>query len=174
VNVIGEGFRTFETVSAIDFGNRGTIGGRTINTDGQGNFRAEAIVVPGLDPGIHAVRVTVGDADDPNRVTSSTSFEVLEEGFAGAITSDAEEVFGGVTTLERAWLFNNTSKEWQFFDTRDEFTDVNSLLQVPSGAPVWMLVTEDTEVEINAQPFNLTCVNPGTPEEDCWNLIVFP
>jgi hypothetical protein len=174
VNVIGEGFRTFETVSAIDFGNRGTIGGRTINTDGQGNFRAEGIIVPGLDPGIHAVRITVGDEDDPNRVTSSTSFEVLEEGFAGAITSDAEEVFGGVTTLERAWLFNNTSKEWQFFDTRDEFTDVNSLLQVPSGAPVWMLVTEDTEVEINAQPFNLTCVNPGTPEEDCWNLIVFP
>jgi hypothetical protein len=24
------------------------------------------------------------------------------------------------------------------------------------------------------EPFDLTCVNPGTPEEDCWNLIVFP
>ena len=174
VNVIGEGFRTFETVSAIDFGNRGTIGGRTINTDGQGNFRAEGIVVPGLDPGIHAVRITVGDEDDPNRVTSSTSFEVLAESFAGAITSDSEEVFGDVPTLERAWLFDNTSKEWQFFDSREEFTDVNSLLQVPSSAPVWMLVTENTQVELNGQPFNLTCVNPGTPEEDCWNLIVFP
>ena len=29
-------------------------------------------------------------------------------------------------------------------------------------------------VVLGNQLFDLTCVNAGTPEEDCWNLIVFP
>jgi hypothetical protein len=172
VTVTGEGFRTFDTVESIEFGGRGSLGGRTVNTDGQGNFTVDDLVIPGLDPGVHAVIVTVGTGAD--ETTASTSFEVLEEGFAGALTTDSEEVFGGISTLERAWLFDNTDKEWEFFDTRDEFTDINSLLEVPSGAPIWLLVTEDTDVELNSQPFNLTCVNPDTPDADCWNLIVFP
>jgi hypothetical protein len=55
VTVTGDGFRTFDTVEKIEIGGRGTLGGRTVNTDAAGAFSVSDLVVPGLDPGIHAV-----------------------------------------------------------------------------------------------------------------------
>ena len=66
----------------IEFGGLGTLGGRTVNTDGNGDFLIEDLLVPGLDPGIHAVKVEVSTGS--NRTTSSTSFEILESGLIGA------------------------------------------------------------------------------------------
>ena len=50
VTVRGEGFRTFETVTTVEFGGRGTLGGRTVNTDANGNFEILDVVVPALTP----------------------------------------------------------------------------------------------------------------------------
>ena len=177
VTISGEGFRTFETVSEIEFGGRGTLGGRTVNTDGQGNFTIDDLVVPGLDPGVHAVIVRVG-TNVQNRVTSSTSFEVLEaSGVGGARTTPIEDALAPLfeaETLDRAFFFNNATKEWLFYINDPAFESANDLDDIPSGLPLWIRVTEDTTVELNNVEVTLSCINPGTPEEDCWNQIVFP
>jgi hypothetical protein len=178
VTVSGEGFRTFTAVDDIKFGNLSALGNRTVNTDANGNFSVDGLVVPGLDVGIHAVRVDVGTSSDPNRVTATTSYEVLEaSGIGGASTTPIEDalkpLFDG-ETLDRVFFFNNDTKQWSFFINDDAFLSANDLEEIASGLPVWIKVTEDTSVELNNQTFDLTCVNPGTPEEDCWNLIVFP
>ena len=176
VTVSGEGFRTFETVQKIEFGDLGVLGGRTVNTDGNGNFSVDDILVPGEDPGVHALKIEVGTGT--NRTTSSTSFEILEgSGIAGAATTaiaDALEPLFTGDTLDRAFFFNNVVKEWDFFINDADFLSANTLDDVASGQPLWIKVTGNTSVELGSQPFDLTCVNPGTPEEDCWNLIVFP
>ncbi|MFQ6026024.1 MAG: choice-of-anchor Q domain-containing protein [Dehalococcoidia bacterium] len=60
ITVAGAGFRDFALVEEITIAGLGVLGGRTINTDQHGVFLAEGIIVPGLDPGTHAVEVTVG------------------------------------------------------------------------------------------------------------------
>jgi len=76
--------------------------------------------------------------------------------------------------LDRAFFFNNVTKDWNFYINDAAFSDANDLDEVSSGQPIWIKVTGDTSVELNGSTTDLTCVNPGTAEEDCWNLIVFP
>ena len=59
----------------MEIGGLDVLGGSTVNTDVNGNFTISGVVVPSLDPGIHAVMVEVGTGS--NRIISSTSFEVL-------------------------------------------------------------------------------------------------
>jgi hypothetical protein len=77
-------------------------------------------------------------------------------------------------TLDRVFFFNNDTKAWTFYINEEAFSDANDLTNVASGLPIWIRVTEDTTVELNNEETEFTCVNPGTDEEDCWNLIVFP
>jgi hypothetical protein len=178
VTVSGEGFRTFTAVDDVRFGNLSGLGNRTVNTDASGNFSVEDLVVPGLDVGIHAVRVDVGTASDPNRVTATTSYEVVEgSGIGASATTPIQDALAPLfegETLDRVFFFNNDTKSWSFFIEDEAFSSANDLDDVASGLPIWIRVTEDTSAELNGQAFDLTCVNPGTAEEDCWNLIVFP
>ena len=75
--------------------------------------------------------------------------------------------------LVRVFRFNNTTKEWSFHDPRPEFAEANTLDQFAAGEPYWIRVEENQTVELNGQSRTLTCVNAGTPQEDCWNLIVW-
>ena len=164
VSVRGEGFRTFETVEKIEFGGLGT--SRTVNTDGSGDFLIEDILVPGLDPGIHAVKVEVSTGS--NRTTSSTSFEVIESGLIGAPTPVAE-VYDMTESLLRVFWFSNTTKAWDFNDKRDEFADANTLDELISGGLYWFLIDQDVELDVEGVLLTLTCTG-----DDCWNLVVWP
>jgi hypothetical protein len=166
VTVTGEGFRTFETVSLIEFGGLGTLGGRTENTDDKGNFTVVDVLIPGLDPGIHAVKIEVSTGG--NRTSASTSFEVLEPGEVGIPSALPEALDPLADNLVRAFHFNNVTKAWTFYDPRPEFADANTLSELISSAVYWVRIVNDVEVDLNLQIRNLSCV-----DDDCWNLIVW-
>jgi hypothetical protein len=168
VTIAGEGFRTFTEVDNIRIGGLSALGNRNINTDSNGNFLAEGLLVPGLDPGIHAVRVDIGSSSDPNRVTATSSYEVLEAGVVGIPTPLPEALDPLGDNLVRAFHFNNVSKVWTFYDPRPEFADANTLSELVSNAVYWVRINEDVDVDLNLTPRNLSCV-----DEDCWNLIVY-
>jgi hypothetical protein len=171
ITISGQGFKRFDTVESIEIGDLGALGGRTINTDDRGGFTVEGIVVPGLDTGVHSVEVTVGTGDD--RVTANTTFEVTESAVEGVPTAVNQAVAPLAESLVRVFHFNNNTKEWSFFDPRPEFEQASTLDQFMEGQPYWIRVEADQTVQLGGQQRNLTCVNPGTPQEDCWNLIVW-
>ena len=166
VTVTGEGFRTFETVERVEFSGLSTMGGRSVNTDNNGDFEIQGLLVPGLDPGIHAVKVEVSTGT--NRTTSSTSFEVLETGLIGAPTPIAD-VYAMSESLLRIFRFDNNTKTWKFNDPREEFADANTLDELVSGGVYWLLIDQDVELDIDGVLLNLTCTG-----DDCWNLVVWP
>ncbi|MFQ6025944.1 MAG: IPT/TIG domain-containing protein [Dehalococcoidia bacterium] len=168
VTISGNGFRDFDTVQEIKIGGLGALGGRTINTDTNGAFEADDIIVPGLDPGIHSLEVTVGTGS--LETTANTSFEVLAEAVSGVTTAVAAGVAPLGEALVRAFNFNNATKAWIFYDPRPEFAAANTLLEFIDGAIYWFRVTTDQlGVVLNGRTRNFTCLNPGTPQEDCWN-----
>ena len=166
VTVRGVGFRSFETVSKLEFGGLGTLGGRTENTDGNGDFVIEDVLVPGLDPGIHAVKLEVSTGS--NRTSASTSFEVLESGLIGTPTPIAD-VYAMSDSLLRIFRFDNNTKEWEFNDKRDEFAEANTLDELVSGGVYWILIDQDVTLDVDGVLMNLTCT-----AGDCWNLVVWP
>ena len=154
VTVRGVGFRTFESVELLEFGGLGTLGGRTVNTDGRGNFEILDVLVPGLDPGIHAVKVEVSTGT--NRTSSSSSVEVIESGLEGAPTPMAD-VYDMSESLLRVFWFDNSSKEWRFNDRRDEFADANDLDELISGGVYWFLIDQHVTLDVYGVSINLIC-----------------
>ena len=109
--------------------------------------------------------------------TASVGFTVTDaSGVTGVLTpiADALAPLFADDSLDRAFFFNNVSKQWDFHINDSAFASANTLDEVASGAPLWIKVTADKTAELNDVSFDLTCVNPGTSEEDCWNLIVLP
>jgi hypothetical protein len=172
LSISGTGFRDFSTVEAIKIGGLGSLGGRTINTDTNGGFTAADIQIPGLDPGIHSVEVTVGTG--ALETTANTTFEVLAQGTSGVLTPVQQALDPLGNSLIRVFNFDNNTKGWTFFDPRPEFASANTLTDLADGGIYWVRITEDQlSVVLNNKTRNLTCLNPGTPEEDCWNQIVW-
>ena len=166
VTVRGQGFRTFETVNKIEVGGLGTLGGRTVNTDSNGDFVIDGMLIPGLDPGIHSVKVEVSTGG--NRTSASSSFEVIESGMVGLPTA-MEDVYTMSDSLLRFFWFDNTSKDWLFNDRSPEFADVNDLLELVSGGVYWILIDQDVQLDIEGILLDLTCTGG-----DCWSLVVWP
>jgi hypothetical protein len=171
VTISGQGFKRFSTVSELEIGDLGVLGGRTINIGDRRAFTVENVIVPGLDTGVHSVTATVGTGND--RVTANTTFQVTESAVQGVPTAVNQAVQPLGDNLVRVFHFNNNTKEWTFFDPRPEFQQASTLEQFVEGQPYWIRVEESQTVQLGGEQRNLTCVNPGTPQEDCWNLIVW-
>ena len=146
----------------IDGANR--LGGRNVNTDREGDAIVDNILVPFLDPGFYPVEVRVGNE------TRVAQFEVLSEALVPGVAADIPTATSGLgDNLEAIFHFNNTSKAWTFFDPRPEFADLNTLNELNSGQPYWVLVKESQEdVEWNNRLVNFTCA-----ADDCWNLEIW-
>jgi hypothetical protein len=173
VRIFGQGFRRSETVDDITIGNQEVLTGRAINTDEDGNLVAEGILVPSLDPGLHAVQVTVGEGKD--KVTAGATIKVIEDGISGDQATPAVDAIAGLGDgLVRVFHFDNAKKVWTFFDSREEFADNNTLDEFVPGQTYWMRVMGDADAELNSAPLSLNCVNAEAYGQDCWNLIVWP
>ena len=141
----GVGFRDFDAVEKVTVGGNGALGGRTINTDSNGTF-SDNIIVPGLDPGIHSLVVTVGTGAD--ETTANTTFTVIETpvGPTPGVSGATETVFADVITrdnLVRVWRFNNADKSWSFYDPRPAFAAANTMTEATGGNIVWVNLGED-------------------------------
>jgi hypothetical protein len=168
VTLRGEGFRRFTPVPTIEIGGTDVTPSPKPSTDANGALTFD-FIVPGLETGTQTVEM------DVRNVTGSAGFTVAEtdETGTGVTTGVAQAVQPLGQNLVRAFHFNNTTKEWTFYDPRPEFSMANTLDQFVGVQPYWIKVTENQTLELNGQSRTLTCVNPGTPQEDCWNLIVW-
>ena len=129
------GMPVYASVDSITIGGREALGNQNINTDREGAVTAEGIVVPGLDPGIFSVQLEVND------IVAIGQVEVVSEGPTGLANPlpAAMEAIGD--QLVRVFYFNGVDKTWSFFDPRPEFDGLNTLTEMVSGQPYWILVS---------------------------------
>ena len=159
-----QGMPPYTLVDHVRIDGADRLGGRNVNTDRQGDAMVSDILVPFLDPGFYPVEVKVGNE------TRVAQFEVLAEAL---VTGVAVELPGAVSglgdNLDAIFHFNNTSKEWAFYDPRPEFADLNTLNELHAGQPYWVLVKDSQEdVDWNGRLVNFTCAGG-----DCWNLEIW-
>jgi hypothetical protein len=171
ITVRGAGFRSFEPVESITLGGVNILGNRTVNTDANGEFEVAGLIVPSLDPGIRSLTVRVGSGD--LETTATGTFEVTAPNGATPASSAAQALEPLGDALERVFYFNNDTKAWSFYDPRSEFADANTLNELVEGRVYWIKVTRDVSPTLNQQQRELTCARQGTPQEDCWNLVVW-
>ena len=166
VNLTGTGFHRFRPLSALRVGNIPVTVTPAPSTDRNGDM-SFSFQVPGIDVGTQNVVASVGTT------TASVGFIVQDvTGVVGAVTSGVEIALEPLLTegtLDRVFYFNNATKEWQWHIVDDAFAASNNLDEVVSGAPLWVLVNEDTSVTLNNRLVDFTCAG-----DDCWNLITFP
>jgi hypothetical protein len=171
--VSASGFRSFAVVAAIKLGGISVLGNQTVNTDSDGRFVAESLLVPGLDPGRYALVVTVGTGSQETtavgifEVTAQeqdTSSKSPEAGFAPLLDAD---------NLERAFNFRNSTKDWVFYDPRPAFAAANTLKELRVREVYWLKVRRDQDVTLNGKAQRVSCANKGTASENCWNLVVW-
>ena len=139
-----------------------------VNTDRDGNVTVENVLIPGLDPGIYSVVLSVGGNKD--RTIAIGEVTVLAESSARgapAMLPGATENLGD--NLVAIFHFDDVGKEWSFHDPRPEFADLNTLTEMVNGEAYWILVSETVDdVVLNNKARSLTCRGA-----DCWNLEVW-
>jgi hypothetical protein len=159
-------------VQSIKLGGLDILGNRTVSTDDNGAFQVDDLIVPGLDPGIVSLVITVGTGNQ--ETTAVSTFEVTAPaGPSGSALPAAEALAPLGDALERVFHFDNGTKTWSFFDPRPEFADLNTLNEIAEGRVYWVKVTGSISVSLNAKQRQLTCANEGTSRQDCWNLVVW-
>jgi hypothetical protein len=173
ISVGGGGFRDFAQVESITMGGIDILGNRTLSTDGDGNFQIDGLLVPGLDPGVYSLTIKVGTG--VQETTAIGTFEITDEttGSAGLVTPVREALEPLGDTLERVFHFENSTKEWRFFDPRPAFSDANNLADTREGQVYWIKVSRSLTVDLNGRQRDLTCANEGSARQDCWNLVVW-
>ena len=164
ISVEIQGMPPYALIDEINIGRVSLLGNQSVTTNREGDATVSNIVVPFLDAGHYPVEVVV---DNETRVAQ---FEVLAE---AVVTGVAAELPGAVSdlgdNLEAIFHFNNTSKAWTFYDPRPEFADLNTLNELNSGQPYWVLVKDSQEdVDWNGRLVNFTCA-----AGDCWNLEIW-
>lgn len=172
ITISAGGFRDFAPVESITMGGVDILGNRTVTTGDDGNFQIDGLVVPGLDPGVVAVTIRVGTGIQ--ETTAIGTFEITgPEGSSpgAAPVREALEPLGDA--LERVFHFDNGTKTWSFFDPRPEFADINTLNEVVEGEVYWIKVTRSIAISLNSEQRQLSCTDEGTPQQDCWNLVVW-
>ena len=85
----------------------------------------------------------------------------------GSRTEDnPSRLFAAMPDLVRAFVFDNATKGWNFFDPLA--AEVSTLTRFMPQHSYWLLVSHTTRLMLNGVERQLTCV-----EGNCWNLIVW-
>ncbi len=158
------GMPVFTLVSEVRIAGANRLGNQNVNTDRDGNATVAGLLVPAVDAGHYSVQVTVGNE------TAVAQLEILDEAAAvGTATTLPDAVSDLGDNLDAIFHFNNSTKEWTFFDPRPEFSELNTLTELISGQPYWVLVKADqTGVNWSGQLVDFTCA-----AEDCWSLNIW-
>ena len=167
ISLTVEGMPVYTEVDEITIGGANALGSRTFRTDRDGDVTADGLAIPGLDPGTYSVVMKVGSGG--SQTVAIGSITVLTEVVPGAVAMLPGALSELGDNLEAVFYFGNVSKEWSFYDPREEFADLNTLDGMVADQPYWILVGEAVdEVVLNGRTRSLTCSNG-----DCWNLVVW-
>ena len=157
ISVSGEGFKSFVPVSSVMVGALDVTPAPKPSTDALGTVTFD-ITIPGLDEGIQTVEVKIG------QTTASTGFTVTKGGTGGNATPAAAALENLGDNFVVVWYFNNDTKTWSFYDGM-EGSDLTHLI---TGESYLIQVSATTEVILNNETRNLTCVGGN-----CWNQEVW-
>jgi hypothetical protein len=169
ITMTASGFKRFTPVTSLEVGTVDVTPSPKPASDVDGKLSFD-FVIPGSDTGVQTVELNVGGT------TASVGFTVTDDsGVTGVVTpiADALAPLFADDSLDRVFFFNNVTKEWSFYINDPAFSEANDLDELSAGQAYWIKVTMDKSVELNGKSVDLTCVNAGTPEEDCWNQIVY-
>jgi hypothetical protein len=166
INVSGTGFPGFVALSTLTIGGVSALPAGPA-TDGDGIFSISALV-PQLAAGSHSLVATVGTGT--TGVTATSSFTITSAPTTPSSAAPATALAELITanTLDVVWLFNSTTKQWQFFDPDPALAAFNDVTSLVTGEAYDFQVTEDTTVTLNGKVRTLTCV-----DGNCWNRIVW-
>jgi len=149
VSIVGEGFKTFSTVSELKIGDIDVRPAPIPSTDAQGGF-STTLLVPQLNTGSQAVKATVSST------VATATYSVVESvptATPSAVIADQTPqvafaaLIANADNLERAWHFdpasqNDASKDygWSLYDPRPAFALANTVTQVEGGQFFWILL----------------------------------
>ena len=164
ITVSGVDFPGFVSLSVLSIGGISALPSPSPATSEEGTF-STPILVPALSTGTQTVLVTAGDisANLPITVVAASAAPVVADVPATALATMITD-----DTLDIMWLFNSSTKVWQFFNPDPDFSDFNDLTGLNAGEAYDIKVKSDTTVDLNGTSRTLTCV-----DDNCWNRIVW-
>lgn len=162
------GMPVYTRVQYVRINDIEALGTREYYTDDAGNATLPDVLVPAADPGFYALQVLV--SSETKSEIAVAQLEILSDATAPGVATplpDAARDLGD--NLSAIFHFNNATKEWTFFDPRPEFEGLNTLTELISGQPYWVLVNDNQEkVDWNGRFIDFTCTGG-----DCWNLEIW-
>ena len=143
VTVTGAGFKAFTSLSAVSVGGvpvQENPANPTVGRDGV--LQSSSFLVPGLDPGTHTIRATVGEP------TVSVSFTITPDGAPLPSTGDAtpaeafKELIDSGNLLTVYW-FDAANQVYLSYDPDPANAGFNDLDMVKGGEAYWVRLSGD-------------------------------
>ena len=143
VTLTGAGFKAFTSLSDVSVGGvpvQENPSNPTVGRDGV--LQSSQILIPGLDPGTHTVRATVGEP------TVSVSFTITEDGAPLPSTGDAtpaeafKELIDSGNLLTVYW-FDAANQVYLSYDPDPANAGFNDLDMVKGGEAYWVRLSGD-------------------------------
>ncbi|MEC8856744.1 MAG: hypothetical protein VX664_05050 [Chloroflexota bacterium] len=164
VTVSGEGFPTNVLISNVRAGNINVSNSLSPSTDNNGNS-VSYFAMPVFVPGVQSVAVTAGG------ITSVIGFTVLEGAPVShllptpkpsTLPADALASLIQREDLIRVWNFDNSTKNWEFFDPRPAFINANTIKIMVPGRIYWLRMNRVQTATLNGKAVKLI---------SGWNLV---
>jgi len=150
VTIVGAGFKTFSTVSALDIGDVDVRPAPVPSTDAEGAFTT-TILVPQLNTGSQSVTATVSStvATDTFTVLLVAATAIPAPVAASQAPADAlAALISNDDNLQRVWHFDPSQQSvapdfgWFLYDPRPVFAAANSVSEIAGGKFYWINVRE--------------------------------
>ncbi len=162
--IFGTDFPGFVPVSAINADAVSVMPLPGPNTNSLGEFSA-TVTIPDFPAGSRTILTTAGG------ISVVTGFVVTDGPATPSLSSTPAASSGPALALDsltssdnllRVWNFNNATKGWTFYDPRPAFAAANTLTEMVSGRPYWVMVVRNQSALLNS---NSRSLYAG------WNLI---
>jgi len=150
VTIVGEGFKTYSTLSELELGGIDVRPAPVPSTNSEGSFTT-TVIVPQSNSGSQSVTATVAStvATDTFTVTKVASTATPSPVVASEAPADAlAAVIANNDNLQRVWHFDPSQQSvapdfgWFLYDPRPVFAAANSVDLIAGGKFYWINVRE--------------------------------
>jgi len=150
VTIVGQGFKTYSTLSALELGGIDVRPAPVPSTDSEGSFTT-TVIVPQSNSGSQSVTATVAStvATDTFTVTKLAPTATPAPVVASQAPADAlAALISNNDNLQRVWHFDPSAQDvapdfgWFLYDPRPVFAAANSVTEIAGGKFYWINVRE--------------------------------